>query len=349
MYDRHCRYLDIKEAEKRIKKEKYVIRMKIPDNEKIVVNDLIRDQVVFESKVLDDQVLIKSDGYPTYHLAATVDDHLMKITHVVRGEEWLSSAPKHILLYRYFGWEPPIILHTPTIRDKTRKKLSKRQGHTALSWYQEEGYLPEALINFLCLLGWSHPEEKDIFSLKEFIKYFDLKDLSPVGPVFDLKKLDWMNGVYIRKKSNKELLQLLKPFSPKKMSADTVGQTIPLVKERMTKLSGYRDLVEFLVRKPKIDVNLLIKKGGGDKELTRCQMSDAKSRMLKVEKWEAKILEKVFRDLAAKNKWHVGRFFMAVRIAITGKTITPPLFESMALLGRERVLQRIRIAIGLVG
>lgn len=342
MYDRHCRKLNLKEAKERIRKgKKYVIRMKIPDNEKIAVPDLIRGEVTFDSKVVDDQVLLKSDGYPTYHLAATVDDHLMKITHVIRGEEWLSSAPKHFLLYRYFGWKPPVFLHTPTIRDESRKKLSKRAGHTALSWYQEQGYLPEALINFLCLLGWSHPEEKDIFDLKEFIEHFDLKDLSPVGPVFDLNKLNWMNGVYIRKKTNKELLGLIKPFAPKGTRSDLIKKITPLVKDRMARLSDYSDLVDFLIKKPKVDPQLLIKKGGGDKKLIKKQLTISCQQLAKIEPWKAKSLEKVFRNLAAKNKWHVGKYFMANRIGITGKPITPPLFESMEILGQKEALNRL--------
>ncbi|MGB9911361.1 MAG: glutamate--tRNA ligase [Microgenomates group bacterium] len=343
MYDRYCRNLTKKEVEERIKKgEKYVIRMKIPDGEEIIVPDLIRGKVVFKSEVVDDQVLLKSDGYPTYHLAVVVDDYLMKITHVIRGEEWLSSAPKHILLYRYFGWRMPVFLHTPTIRDESRKKLSKRLGHTALGWYQEQGYLPEALLNFLALLGWSHPQQKEIFDLQEFIKYFDLKDLSPVGPIFDLKKLEWMNGVYIRKKTDNELVQLIKPFVLKKMNDSLIKKTIPLIKERINKLSDYWGLVDFLVEEPKIDINLLISKSREDKNLIKNQLLAVISCLEKIKNWQEKKIEEELRNLADKNKWHRGNFFMALRIVITGKPVTPPLCPSIAILGRKETIKRIK-------
>ena len=343
MYDRYCRKLSLEEARKRIKKgEKYVVRMKIPDQEKIIVPDLIRGEVVFESRVIDDQVLLKSDGYPTYHLAVVVDDHLMKITHIVRGEDWLSSAPKHILLYRYFGWKPPVLVHTALIRNPDKSKLSKRQGHASLEWYMREGYLPEALINFLCLLGWSHPQEKDIFSFQEFISYFNLKDLSPVGPVFDLKKLDWMNGVYIRKKSNEELVQLIKPFVPNGLRTTLINQTVSLIKDRLRKLSNYPDLVDFFIKEPKIDQKLLVQKGGRDKKLIEKQFEISLEALKKLTVWKAKNLERLFRDLAKENSWHIGKFFMAIRIALTGKTATPPLFETMEILGKEKTIKRLQ-------
>lgn len=350
MYDRHCRNLKKAEISKRIKNgEKYVIRLKVPDNQEIIVPDLIRGKIIFKSEVIDDQILLKSDGFPTYHLAVVVDDYLMRITHVIRGEEWLSSAPKHILLYQYFGWKPPVFLHTPTIRDESRKKLSKRLGHTALNWYQQEGFLPQALLNFLALLGWSHPQQKEFFSLEEFIKYFDLKDLSPVGPVFDLRKLEWLNGVYIRKLSDKKLVQLIKPYAPAKMTFDLINKTIPLIKERIHKLSDYSQMVGFLVEEPKIDIEVLVQKGGKDKDLIKNQFSEVLACFSKIKNWKTETLEKEVRGLAEKNKWHIGKFFMALRIAITGKTVTPPLFESMELLGKEKTLKRVKKAIILLG
>lgn len=345
MYDRCCRHFDRKEAEKRIATgEKYVIRMKIPDNEKIIVDDLLRGEVIFESQTIDDQVLIKSDGYPTYHLAVVVDDHLMEVTHVVRGEEWLSSAPKHVLLYRYFGWQPPVFVHTAVIRNPDKSKLSKRQGHTAVSWYIENGYLPEALINFLCLLGWSHPEGEDVFSIDEFIKNFDPKDLSPVGPVFNLEKLNWLNGVYIRQKTDEELMILLKPFWPKGISSDLAKKTLPLVKERLVRLSDYPTLADFFLVEPEVDKKLLLDRGGKD-TATIVEEFKLGIEKLKSEKgWTAEALEKVYRNLAADRGYHIGKFFMATRIAITGKTATPPLFATMEVLGREKTIARLRKA-----
>lgn len=345
-YDRRCRQLSKEEAEDQIKKgTKYVVRLKVPDDEQVIVPDLIRGKVIFESNLLDDQVLLKSDGYPTYHLAVVVDDYLMKITHVVRGEEWLSSAPKHVLLYRFFDWPLPKFIHTSLLRNSDKSKLSKRHGHTSIFWYQEQGYLPEALLNFLALLGWSHPKGKEVFSLEEFIELFRFEDLSAVGPIFNLTKLDWLNGVYIRQKSASELVRLIKRFAPKDMNSNSIKRTIPLVKDRMVKLSDYSALVDFLMRMPQLDINLMIKKSGGDKKAIKLWLELALQELDKVKNWRVTDLEKVLRGLVAKQNLHLGKFFMAVRIAVTGKTITPPLFESMELLGRKETLRRFNLVI----
>jgi glutamyl-tRNA synthetase len=335
MYDKTCRDLDKKEAEKRAKQEKFVIRLKVPENEKIIVPEPIRGEIVFDSNIIDDQILLKSDGFPTYHLGVVVDDHLMEITHAVRGEEWLSSAPKHYLLYQYFGWQPPLYFHTSAIRNPDRSKLSKRKGHTALSWYQEQGYLPEALINFLCLLGWSHPEEKEVFDIEEFIKLFDLKDLSPAGPIFNLEKLDWLNGVYIREKSDKELLQLIKSYAPKGADSDLINQTIPLIKDRIKKLSDYQELAGFFFKTPKINKNLFEKNA-------KLHLQQAMEVLSGMEKWEKGEIERVLNQLIKKRGWGTSQVFMNFRIAITGSKITPPITDSVAILGKEETLKRLR-------
>ncbi len=342
-YDRHCLNLTRQEIDNKLaNKESFVIRMKIPDNETIEVNDLIRGSVKFDSSQVDDQVLLKSDGFPTYHLAAVVDDHLMKISHVIRGEEWLSSAPKHVLLYRFFGWSPPLFLHTPTIRDEQRRKLSKREASAGLEFYQQEGFLPEALLNFLCLLGWSHPEQKEIFDFDEFIKLFDLKDVSPVGPIFDLKKLTWLNGVYIRKMEDHDLAEKLSRFAPKAMDKQLIKKTIPLIKERIEKLSDFPDLVDFLVKKITVDKKLLLKKGSNDEKLIKFQLETVLAGLEKLKVWQVKTVEEFFRKLAQANDWPIGKFFMMIRICVTGKLITPPLFESLDLLGRQETCLRLR-------
>ena len=347
MYDRHCRSLSRKEAERRAKKEPFVIRLKVPENEVIVVKDLIRGEIKFQSRVVDDAILLKSDGFPTYHLAVVVDDHLMKITHVIRGEEWLSSAPKHILLYQYFGWKIPVFVHTPILRNPDRSKLSKRHGHTSLLWYKEQGYLPEALINFLCLLGWSHPEGKEIFSLEEFIKLFDLKDLSPVGPIFDLKKLNWLNGQYIRKLSSEKLWQRLRPFVPKEWDLKKAKKIVPLEQERLTVLSDFPKLADFFFKeKLEYDKDLLVQKGKTVRETkeilstVNCQLSVVNS-----EEWNKEKIEKIGRELVEKTGWSARDLFMVLRVAISGKTATPPLFETMEVLGREKTLRRIQSAL----
>lgn len=199
MYDKHCLSLSKSEKEKKLSENKeYVIRLNVLKNKTVTFTDQVRGVISFDSNTIDDQVLLKSDGFPTYHLAVVVDDHLMEITHVVRGEEWITSTPKHVLLYEYFGWEKPLFFHTPILRNQDKSKLSKRHGHASVDWYKDQGFLPQAILNFLALMGWSHPGEKEVFSLDEFISLFELSALKAVGPIFDMQKLTWLNGVWIR-------------------------------------------------------------------------------------------------------------------------------------------------------
>jgi glutamyl-tRNA synthetase len=343
-YDRHCRKIGLAEAEERIAKgEKAVVRMIVPDSEKIIVPDLLRGNVEFNSYDLDDQIILKSDGFPTYHLAVVVDDHLMKITHVVRGEEWLSSAPKHVLLYRYLGWKLPVLIHAPILRNPDRSKMSKREGHTSLFWYKEQGFLPEALLNFLALLGWSHPKGKEIFDLEEFIANFDLKDISPIGPVFDPKKLEWMNGEYIRQKSDRELTDLLGPFLSK-MDDSLIAKAVPLIKERIKKLSEAKDLLQFVWQPVDYPRKLLLQRGVDAK--TAVQMLQAAKKIIAgAGRDETEKLQEELLSLIKKNGWKTGAFFMILRVAICGKTITPPIVESLALLGKKEIFSRLDLAI----
>lgn len=346
-YDRHCLKLTPEEVKRRIKKgEKYVIRLLVPEKKEIVVNDLLRGEVRFKSEVIDDQVLLKSDGFPTYHLAVVVDDHLMKISHVIRGEDWLSSTPKHLLLYQYFGWRPPVFVHTPILRNPDRSKLSKRQGHASLSWYQKEGFLPEALLNFLALLGWSHPEEKEVFSLEEFVRLFRLEDISPLGPVFNLEKLIWLNGIYLRQKKEEELANLLVPFLPQ-LDKEKIRKVVPLIRERIKTLSGAKPLLEFLWQPVKPPVKLLRSQGLDKKEVKKML-----GEMIEVVKKEnlddQERLKERFLSLIEKNQWPTGKFFMILRLAICGRPVTPPIVESLSLMAKEEVLTRLEKARDLV-
>jgi len=344
MYDKKCRGLSKKEAEERIKKgEKAVIRMKIPENKVIKTQDLIRGEIEFESKHLDDQVILKSDGFPTYHLAVVVDDHLMEITHIVRGHEWLPSFPKHVLLYQYLGWEIPEILHTPVLLDPKGGKLSKRKGNTNLDWFQKQGFLPEAILNYLCLLGWSHPQEKEIFDLKEFIKYFDLKDVSPVSPQFDLTKLEWVNGMYLRSKTDKELVELLVPFLPK-VKKEQIKIAAPLIKERIKKLSEAAELLEFVWCCPNYDKKLMLKEKV-EGEQGREMLTEA-LKIIEKEGIDNHLqLQEKLMALIGKKGWKVGDFFMVFRVAVCAKPITPPILESLSLIGKKETLKRIEAAL----
>ena len=322
----------------------YVIRLKVPHEGETVFNDLIRGEIRFKNELIDDQVLLKSDGYPTYHLGVVVDDHLMAITHIIRAEEWISSVPKHILLYKAFGWEIPQFAHLPLLRNTDHSKLSKRHNPVWLSWYKEQGFLPEAILNYLALMGWAHPDGKDIFSLDEFIDKFDLTKVQTTGPVFDVTKLEWMNGVYIRKSQISNLKSQIYEFYCKKYSKDLIGKILPLVVDRMKKLSDFEKLSDFFFKKPTIDPALLL--AGKSKEDVEKAISMFIFRVEKLPDWTKESLDKEGMATVEETGMKTGDFFMILRIAITGKSVTPPLSETMVVLGKDETLDRLQTAIG---
>jgi glutamyl-tRNA synthetase len=257
LYDGLCKSIDIGIAKNKAKNEKYVIRLNMPDNGVTEFTDLIRGKISFENKLIDDQILLKSDGFPTYHLAVVIDDHLMKISHIIRAEEWISSTPKHIVLYNYFGWNLPIFAHGPLLRNPDKSKLSKRKNPVWVTWYKKEGYLPEAILNYLALMGWSMPDEREIFSIDEMIDNFEISDLKKVGPAFDIKKLEWLNGEYIRKSDNSTLKDQISFFIGEKYPKEFVENTIPLIKERIKKFADYLPLCNFYFKRPQnYEINL---------------------------------------------------------------------------------------------
>jgi len=345
MYDGHCKNLTAKEVtEKLNKKQSYVIRMKIgKTSDPIILHDSIRGDIQFDRNVIDDQILLKSDGYPTYHLAVVVDDHLMKITHVIRGEEWISSAPKHVLLYQYFGWSPPEFIHTPLLRNPDKSKLSKRHDHASVHWYQEKGYLPSAILNSLATRVWNHPQNKEIFNLQEFIKHFKFKDMHIQSPVVDLDKLNWYNGVYIRNLSDIELLNYAKPFKPKNLPDEKLKQILPLIKQRIEYLSQIKDLTEYFIKDIKADVKLIkqqSKKPTSEIKPVLKQIYSAYSAVSDTD-WQADKLDKVGHKLLETTGWKPRELFMTIRVIVTARTATPPLFDTMAVLGRTMVFNRI--------
>jgi glutamyl-tRNA synthetase len=344
MYNQHCRGLSIEDSKKRVKNgEKAVIRMKIPENQTIVVEDLVRGRIKFDSNLIDDQILLKANGFPTYHLAVVVDDHLMQISHVVRGEEWLPSFPKHKLLYQYLGWEMPQFFHNPLFRNPDGSKMSKRQGDVTVSWYRDQGFLPEALKNYMSLMGWSHPDEKEIFSEKEFIKHFDLKDVDPVSPVFDIEKLEWMNGVYIRNKSNKELAKDLIPYLPE-LSEGEIKQAVPLIKDRIKRLSEAKELLEFVWACPPFKPNTLMPKNL-EKDKAIKMLKAARKLIEEIGIDNVDKLQKKIKEEIKNNGWKTGDFFMVLRVAVCAKKITPPILPALKLIGKEEALQRLDLAI----
>ncbi len=335
MYDGLCR--KIRNPKSEIRNKPYVIRLNVPDEGVTEFTDLIRGKISFENKLIDDQVLLKSDGFPTYHLGVVVDDYLMKISHVIRAEEWISSTPKHILIYKALGWKLPVFAHGPILRNPDKSKLSKRKNPVWASWYKEQGFLPEAIINYLALMGWSHPEGNEIFTLEEFIEKFKLEDLKPVGPAFDLKKLEWINGEYLRKLKIENLKLKITEFIGKEYPEDLVGKTIPLIQERIKKLSDYLPLAGFLFERPK-EYEMDLK----DRKNLLAKMVE---KLETITDWRANVIGDQMQVLAVELKVKNGEFFMILRVALTGKKISPPLNKSMEILGKSEVIHRLKTLI----
>ncbi len=321
-----------------IKRGDWILRMRAPKDKDTVVHDEIRGEIVFTPDQVTEQVLVKSDGFPTYHLAAIVDDHLMGITHVVRGEEWISSAPKHVLLYRYFGWDIPKLYHTPTLRNPDKSKLSKRHGHTNVQWFREEGYLPEAILNFLALMGWTHPEEKEVFSMEEFISLFELKDIRQVGPIFDLTKLTWMNGEYIRKMDVASLVAELKEFysfvdqSLESLDEKTLFAIVSIAQSRIATLKEFYPLISHFLPEAKFHITT-----DEDKKIAET----LKDEFLKIERWNKETILEALRIIL---KTHSIRMPILYTI-ITGHERGLPLPESLEILGKETSLDRLNKAL----
>ena len=341
-YDRHCLNLSKEEIEKKINAgEKYVIRMKMPENEVVEFEDIIRGKIKINTKELDDQVLIKSDGIPTYHFAVVIDDHLMEITHILRGDEWISSTPKHILLYKFFGWESPKFGHLTVLLDPTHKgKMSKRHGSVFARQFLDDGYLPEALLNFLMMLGWNPGTEKELFTLDEFVKEFSLEHLHKKQPIFDRKKLDFLNGHYIRQKSNIELEILFKKFLPE-ADDGTIKVLVEILKERIVKLGDLKDLTKFLFEDVEYDKELLLQRGV-EENLAKEMITKTKE---VIEKEDVDSMQERLMELIKTNEWNVGKFFMVLRVAIAGAPVTPPIVECLPLLGKEKILKKLDIAL----
>jgi glutamyl-tRNA synthetase len=345
-YDRHCRALSREECQIRLdKEEKAVIRLKVPETGEISFDDIVRGKVTFQNKDIDDQVLLKSDGYPTYHLAVVIDDYYMKINYIIRAEEWLPSTPKHLLLYQAFNWEIPYYAHLPMVLGPDRAKLSKRHGATSLLEYRDKGYLPEAMINFLALLGWSPKDGRDLLTKEELIREFSLDRIQKNPAVFDKDKLDWFNGQYIRKLEPQELSERLKPFIPADYDKELVKKVVPLIQDRLVTLKDFAALTDFFfVEKLEYDKKLLIQKGKTVEEAK--EGLEKAVELVEKSAWEHDALESAFRSLAEELGWKTGELFMALRVALTGRTATPPLFETMIVLGREKVVKRLKEAVG---
>ncbi|HEY3876694.1 MAG TPA: glutamate--tRNA ligase [Candidatus Kapabacteria bacterium] len=350
MYDRLCRNLTKEESDKRIAAgEAHVIRMRVPIGEIVKFQDIIRGDVEFDSKTIDDQVLLKSDGFPTYHLANIVDDHLMQITHVIRGEEWLSSTPKHVLLYEAFGWEPPKFAHLPLLLNADRSKLSKRQGDVAVEDFRDKGYLPQALVNFVALLGWNPSATEEIFTIHELIRDFDLERVNKGGAVFGHDKLDWMNSEYIRKMSPEELLPLVQPLVFDKfpsVSDEYLLKVIKLMQERVRTLTDFVDFSSYFYTVPtyaEADEKYKSKHWTAE---SKARLADLLPTLEALETWDHDSLERTVREFAEANGTGAGKLIHPIRLATTGRGMGPGLFELLAVIGKAEAIARIRTALG---
>ena len=356
-YDRSCRDLSqgeraCLEEELKLQGQRPVVRFRMPLKGATTVDDLVRGEVTFENRLVDDFVMLKSDGFPTYHLAHLIDDHEMQITHVLRGEEWLPSAPRHLQLYEALGWKPPLFAHLPIILAPDRSKLSKRHGATSLLDYREMGYLPHTMVNFLTLLGWSLDDKTELFTLDSLIKNFSIGRVSKAGAIFNTEKLDWMNGHYIREMSADELADILLDFwqafppleIPTLPSRELALKIVPLVQERLKTLRDAAPLVAF-VFKDEIDYEAeeLIQRRM-DADSTRRCLEAAHDGLAAIDAFDAEPIETLLRGMVKELDVKAGQLFGSLRVATTGQRIAPPLFESLEVLGRERSLELIESA-----
>lgn len=343
-YDGRCRKLTLTESQEKLNNgEKAVVRMKIPSGREIIFQDRVRSNVKFDSDDLDDQVLIKSDGYPTYHLANVVDDHLMKITDVIRGEEWLPSAPKHILLYEMFGWQPPKFAHLPLLLNTDKSKLSKRQGDVSVDDYRKKGYLPEALINFVALLGWNPGTDKELFSIDELIDEFDLNKIHKAGAVFNLEKLDWINGQYIKKMNIDRMKKSVKELTGKEFD----NKILKLEQSRVSKLTEVGDELDYLTDcELKYNPDDLVWKKS-DKEKTIFALTELIGLAVKIPegKWTATNLQAEIMKLIEDKKINNGDMLWPMRYALSGKPKSPPPFDLADILGKNKTIKRLNLAL----
>jgi len=353
-YDRLCRDLSDEEAVlKRLGGVSPVVRFKTPLEGQTPYDDVIWGKVVVENSTLDDFVLLKSDGYPTYHLANVVDDHAMKISHVIRAEEWISSTPRHLLLYQALGFEPPLYVHHPMILGPDRAKLSKRHGAVSILDYRDMGYLPQTMFNFLSLIGWSLDDKTELMSRQELVDNFSLERIGKTGAIFNREKLDWMNGVYIRKLTPDEFFAAVQPYLMEDLDAgkaviadeEYVRAVLPLVQERAKTLLEVAELTRFFfIDRLDYDAGLLIG-NNMDKAATLKALKAAQDKLNPLSSFDHDSLEALLRPLAAELGLKAGQLFSVLRVAVTGRVAAPPLFETMAVLGKERCMKRIEVAL----
>lgn len=345
-YDGLCAGLSKEEvATRKQAGESYVVRMRVPETGACHVHDLLRGEITFDYQQIDHQVLLKSDGFPTYHLANVVDDHLMGITHVIRGEEWLPSLPKHLILYEAFGWEAPTVIHLPLLRNDDKSKLSKRKNPTSILYYKEMGFLPEAMLNFLGQMAYSLPSGEDIFNLDTLVESFDIKRISLGGPIFDQQKLRWINQKHINNLEDNALLERLKSW---RMNDQFLAKLVPMMKNRLHTLGDFMRFCDFLYQSDiSLDKELLVGKKEADD--TRDFLQKMVWELEPIIDFSAAALEAAISKVASLHDWSLRDATHSIRVAVAGKKVAPPLFEVLPVLGSDLVRSRLAAAVTLLG
>ncbi len=356
MYDKKCRDLDSEEVQTKIKNgEKYVIRMKIPENEIVKFNDKVFGKISVKTEIIDDQVLIKADGFPTYHFAVVVDDHLMEISHIFRGEDWIPSTPKHVLLYNFLGWEIPTFVHLPNVLGEDKKKLSKREGAVSVEDFRKKGYCPEALINFLALIGWNPKTEQEIFSLEELIKKFSIEGLNKAGGVFNYQKLNWFNKEYIKVMSEdlfeKNVLEFLSEDLKEKIlgNSSAFKKILPVLKERIEKFEDISEMakageLEYYFSQPEYEIEKILWKEEKDLNQAKVHLEKIISSLEGVTSFKEEEIKTKIWDYATEQGR--GSVLWPMRYALSGKDKSPDPFVLAEILGKEETIKRLQYAIG---
>ena len=343
-YDRRCRAIALDESERRAAAgERFVVRQAMPLEGTTTLQDLVMGTVTFRNDTLDDHVLLKSDGFPTYHLAFAVDDHEMRISHIIRGDGWLPSAPKHLLLFQAFNWLPPAFAHLPLVLGPDKKPLAKRHGAKDVLEYREAGYLPEAVDNFIAFLGWSPGTEEDILTMDQLIEKFSIEKIQASPAMANLERLDWLNGQFIRRLTADELAARLAARMPQ-VPVDSLKPLMPLVKERLRTLNEAPDMLRFFFDEPNTYRAEQLTPKGRDAPAAAAALKSTASILDGLSEWTPETIEPALRGLAEQIGWSSKDLFMVLRVAITGRTVTPPLIESMSRLGKDRVLGRLERA-----
>lgn len=352
-YDGLCRKLDPKTANERVQQgEKHVVRMVLPKTGETVFNDLIRGEIRFSNALIDDQVIIKSDGFPTYHFAVVVDDHFMEITQVIRGEEWISSTPKHLKLYEYFGWQPPAFGHLPLLLNADRSKLSKRQGDVSVEDYRNKGYLPEALLNFVAFLGWNPGDDRELFTLAELVEHFSLAKVSKSGAVFNIEKLNWYNREYLKRLSAEEVtdraMPWLKPLLETRgepFKHDKLASFVGLEKDRVTTLAELPEALRFCFELPDYPSELLVWKKSSPAEARRIlEVLIEKCAVIEPGNWQLEIIKTSVTAWINSENLMNGAVLSPLRVAVSGQQNSPGPFEIAAVLGKDETVRRLKIA-----